>query len=480
MKIHPTVSLLILCLLSISGVFAQSAQIDAILKREMKERQIPGLQVAVVRQGKIILSRSYGLANVEDSIPVSRRSIFAINSCTKAFTGVAVMQLVEEGKIDLSAPISRYLDSLPTEWQPVTIRQLLTHISGLPDMLRVFNPGTHGLAGVGDEAEVWARTKAMPMDFPTGEEFRYNQTNYVLLGKVIEKFSGEPFARFFRERQFEPAAMDRTLFADARDVIPGMAGQYRYANRLDGQSLGEDRLLHNYAEFPSFDRTASGLNSTAEDLAQWLIALQNGQLLTKAALKTLWTPGEYNNGNPAQWALGWMTKPRSGHPAVMATGGGRSAFFVYPEDDLAIVVLTNLSGASPEDFIEELAGCYNPEIAGADVVTALRTAFRRNSVEDVVAIYNGLKKANPGLEPVETDLNDWGYRLLSKGRIQEALAVFKLNVRLFPESWNTYDSYGEALLKNGRKEEAARMYRKSVEMNPDNLNGKRMLEKMKR
>jgi CubicO group peptidase (beta-lactamase class C family) len=451
-----------------------AAGLETMLRRVMQERRIPGLQVAVVQHGRVALLQSYGLANLQDSIPVSNQSVFAINSCTKAFTGVALMQLVEAGKVDLAAPVSRYLDGLPAAWQPVTIRQLLTHVSGLPDVLRVLTPGSS------EEAD-WAKVKALPMQFPTGTQFSYNQTNYALLGKIIDKFSGQPFAQVFSERQFRVAGMPRTVFGDSRDVIPHLAPTYRYETSLDGQKLSEAKLTNNYAEFPLFRRTASGLNSTAEDLAHWLIALQDGRLFsTKTALPTLWTAGTYNNGTPTQWALGWVTKPRPKHRAVIATGGGRSAFFVYPNDDLAVVVLTNLAGAYPEDFIDEVAGYFNPEIPASDPITALRMQLQKRGFDQASAVFKELKKKDRTFAAPEVDLNDWAYRMMANRQLKEALEVFKLTTELYPKSWNAYDSYAEALAKNSQKEQAIAMYQKSVALNPDNKNGKQMLERLMR
>src|SRR6185369_1164830 len=110
----------------------------------------------------------------------TNNSVFGIYSCTKAFTGVAIMQLVEDGKLDLAAPVSRYLDGLPVAWQPVTIRQLLTHVSGLPNVLRALDPVTYGFPSGANEEAVWTRAKSMPMEFTPGERFSYNQTNYAL------------------------------------------------------------------------------------------------------------------------------------------------------------------------------------------------------------------------------------------------------------------------------------------------------------
>jgi CubicO group peptidase (beta-lactamase class C family) len=473
------ISLTVLIIISsLATILAQTAEVEAIVKREMKERHIPGLQVAVVQHDKIVLLKSYGIANIQNSVAVNNQNIFAINSCTKAFTGVAIMQLVEEGKIELSAPVSQYLNDLPRDWQPITITQLLTHISGLPDILNVFNPSTHGLGELGNEGAAWEKVKTMPMQFPTGEQFSYNQTNYVLLGKIIDTLSGKPFAQMFRERQFQIVGMSKTLFGDSRDVIPNFAPTYSYKKTIDGQVLNEPMLTNMYAEFPLFQRTASGLNSTAEDMAKWIIALQQDKLLkTKAALNALWTAGSYNNGLPTQWTLGWgFTKFRAKHKAVGMTGGGRSAFLVYPDDELAIVVLTNLAGGSPEDFIEELAGCYNPDIVASDPFTTLRIKLRTRGFEKAIEVVNEEKKKDPTFQPNENDLNDWGYRLMSNGQNKEAQEIFKLNVNLYPESWNTYDSYGEALLKNGQKEEAVKMYSKSIDLNPNNQNGKKILE----
>jgi CubicO group peptidase (beta-lactamase class C family) len=462
--------------------FAQSpnARAEALLWREMRERRIPGLQAAVVKDGKIVLLSSLGTADLQSQTPVTNNSVFGIYSCTKAFTGVAIMQLVEDGKLDLAAPVSRYLDGLPVAWQPVTIRQLLTHVSGLPNVLRVLDPVTYGFPSGANEEAVWTRTKSMPMEFTPGERFSYNQTNYALLGKIIDKLTGKPFAQVFRERQFDVAAMSHTGFGDSREITPNMVRAYRYVKQIDGQKLPAEKLVHDYAEFPPFRRTASGMNSTAEDLARWVIALQQGKLLrTKSALQTLWTAGSFNNGSPTQWALGWMSKPRPQHSAIVATGGTRTAIFVYPVDNLAVIVLTNLVGSAPEEFVDELAGFYNPEISASDPVTALRIALRERGYEHAIEVFNELKRKNPQFEPLERDLNDWAYRMLNGGgKPKEALEIFKLNVYLYPSSANVYDSVAEAYAANGQLDLAIKNYRRSLELDPHNTNAVHQLRKL--
>jgi len=451
---------------------------EAFLQRQIKERKITGMQVAVVKQGKIIFLNTYGYSNVQDSVKATNQTMFPINSCTKSFTGVAIMQLVEEGKISLDAPISKYLDNLPEAWQPVTVQQLLTHVSGLPDILRVLNQANHNFMPGDNEEKAWEKIRARPMDFPPGEQFAYNQTNYALLGKIITKYSGKPFETMFEERQFDVANMTHTEFADSRYVVPGLAQSYSFTNSWDGEALKEPRLIQGYAEFPAFHHTASGMVSTAQDMAQWIIALQQYKLLKAPALKTLWTAGKYNNGQPTQWALGLTTRPRKTHSAVMMTGGGRSVFCIYPDDDLAVVILTNLSGSLPEDFIDEFVGYFDPAIAAADPMTALRMQIKKRGFDNVIGIAKDFRKKDPTYTVPETELNDWGYRLMSKHQLKEAIAIFELVTWLYPDSWNAYDSYGESLMYNGQKAEAIKMYQKSVTMYPGNTNGKRALEKL--
>ena len=468
--------------LATSALRAQNSadQVEAIINREMAERRIPGLQLAVVHHGQIVLSKSYGLANLQDSIRVDSRTIFPINSCTKVFTSVAIMQLVEAGKIRLSAPVAVYLDSLPEAWRPVTIRQLLTHTSGLPDLFNLLDANTGGLVGLKNERTSWEKLKSQSMEFAPGKSFSYNQTNGYLLGKIITKVYGKPFAEVFAEKEFQPAGMTHTLFGDSRDVIPHFAPTYFYRANLDGRSLQQEVLVNNYFEFPAFYRTSSGLNSTAEDLGRWVIALQAGRLTaTKATLDTMWSQTKFTNGQPTPWALGWgIAKFRSQHRAMGMSGGSRAAFLLYPEDDLAVIVLTNLGGSYPEDFLEEIAGCYEPGIVRADALTFLRVNLRKAGFEQAIPVVTKQIKKDPLFKLNEVDLTNWAYRMLAKNQLKEATKILELTIHLFPSSSNAYDSYGEALLKAGRLKDSIRAYQKSVLLNADSEHSKKMLTQL--
>ncbi len=472
--------LLIFTTVSTKAVAQKSKDpVGDIMAREMQERKIPGLQIAVVKGGKIVLSRSYGTASLPDQVPVDHNTIFAVNSCTKVFTGVAIMQLVEQGKIDLNAPVAAYLPDLPEAWRPVTIKQLLTHTSGLPNLLGLLDPRTGGLGSFKEEAAIWAKLITLPLEFQRGERFSYNQTNAYLLGKMIDKLSGLPFADFFAQKQFLPLQMDHTVFGDSRDVIPHFAPTYNWSKMSDGKVLAQPTLTSNYYEFPYFRRTASGLNTTAEDMAKWVIALQQGKLLSSAARDTMWSPVHFNDGRATSWALGWgLNKFRAKHKAVGMSGGGRAAFLIYPDDDLAVIIWTNLGGSYPEDFLEEVAGCYLPDIMETDPNTFLRVNLRKLGYDKATTLATEQMKKDPQFKPNEFELNEWAYRMLAKGQVKEALGILKLEVHLFPNSWNAVDSYAEGLLKNGDKEQAITMYRRSVELNPNNEHGKKVLDEL--
>lgn len=340
---------------------AQSDSVDIYINQQMQKRQIPGLQLAVIKKGKIIKSGNYGYANVQDSIPVNANTVFTINSITKAFTGVAIMQLVEAGKIHLSTSISNYLSDLPESWNKVNIQHLLSHTSGIPNIV---DEEESVLISPHGEAESWEKVLQLPVEFEPGGRFSYNQTNYLLLGRIIDKYSGMAFSEFIRNEQLLKAGMVNTMkagFGADKDVILNSARGYRYS---------KGKLVNMFFSFPPSLQTAAGMSSTATEMAAWIISLQNLQILRdRSSLSLLWTAAVLKDGNIGGfnkllngYAAGWPIVKRKMHPAYAAVGGGRSALFVYPDDDLTIIVLTNLAGGTPEIFIDEIAGFYIPEM----------------------------------------------------------------------------------------------------------------------
>lgn len=447
---------------------SRGGQVDRIVREQMAARHIPGLQVAVVQHGRIVLLRCYGVANLQTPVPVTDNTVFSVNSIAKAFTGVEAVKLVRAGKLRLDAPVSEYLGDLPVSWRRPTIRQLLAHMSGLPDIDSA--PGF--MDPRVSEDTIWKWVRSRPVTVPPGERFSYSQTNYTLLLNVINKLNGRPPESELGWPQFQAAGMTHSRYGDSTELIPNGAAGYIFSYA----SPGAAGVLHPVFElFRPFFRASSGLYTTAEDLATWIIALRDGRILDPEGLALLWTPVRFNSGKAGEWALGWEVLNRPGHRAAGMTGGGRAAFFIYPDDDLGVVILTSLAGASPEDFIDEIAAVYGLPLTG---VPALRAELEKQGFRNGPAAAEAMIRTNPRETFSEAELNDWGYRLLSTGRPREALEVLKIVPALYPSSGNAYDSLGEAYAANGDRSAAIAAYRRSLALDPRNGNAVRWIRRL--
>jgi CubicO group peptidase (beta-lactamase class C family) len=341
-----------------------ATDLRAYLQNEMSNAQIPGMQVAVARQGKVVFLDSFGTADIENPAPVTNSTVFQIASCTKAFVGVALMQLVEDGKLDLDAPVSRYLGNLPSAWRAVSVAQVASHTSGLPDL--VSNLAVLRLIVEGDAQASWAKVQTLPLEFKPGEKFNYVQTNYVVLGRIIDVLTNESFGEFIRKRQLAAVGMPKTVFGDDHEVVLHSARTYTPYMLVDGKPKRTGTLYKSYIEFPAMLRTCGGLNSTAEEIARWLIALQNGALFkNKTSVLKLWTAHKLNDGKSGPWGLGGWVFERPRHPVFFSVGAAKSAFAVYPNDDLAVVVLTNLSADLWLQFLDGIAAQYLPDLSNS-------------------------------------------------------------------------------------------------------------------
>lgn len=360
---HPTLPALLLLATLLPVAFASPRPEDAndqarqLIQKTMQDERIPGLQIAVVKDGRVVLSEAFGLANVENGVEATRSTRFPLNSATKAFTGVAAAQLAQQGRLDLDAPVARYLDALPPAWQGVRVRQLLAHTSGLPDIL-----DERGLLGGGTEAQAWQAVTARPMDAAPGQRFAYNQTNYVLLARLIARQSGMPYERFLASYQFSTAGMSRTTFGDSYDLIPDAATMYSLAPRATEAADRPPRLSHWFYDIPPSLWSGGGILTTADDTARWLAALTDGRLLAEPSRTRMWTAEPLADGRAGPWASGWPVLQAAPDRQVAGIGGARSAFIVYPDRGVAVVVLTNLVGANPQRFIPRIADLYAPAV----------------------------------------------------------------------------------------------------------------------
>lgn len=355
------------CLTSANGSFAQNSvrvpldpqrlkSIDSFIATEMAREKIPGLALGIYSRGQILLAKGYGQASVELGVAVKPETIFQSGSVGKQFISAAIMMLVEEGKLSLDDSITKYFPEAPATWKPILIKNLLSHTSGLAEYESDERIGPNGpfyLRLDFTEDELVKKIEALPVEWAPGDKWDYRNTNYVLLGILIHKITGKPYYDFLDERIFKPLGMTSTRLISDRDIIP---------NRAAGYELEAGQLKNQEWVSPTFNSTADGtLYFNVPDMAKWDAALYGTQLLKRSSLDRIWTVYPLNDGkpNPAGYGFGWEIGKQQGHKRI-EHGGAWQGFTCdiarYPDDNLTVVVLTNLAGARPGMMAQTIAG----------------------------------------------------------------------------------------------------------------------------
>lgn len=349
-------SLVGLSLLTLA-VATQADPIDDYIKRQMKLQHLPGLSLAVVKDGKVIKAKGYGWANIETNTQATPETVYQIQSITKQFTATGIMMLVEQGKLNLDASVGTYLDGTPDTWKNITLRHLLTHTSGIKDYI---NEPTQNLRLDVTDQEVFQAAVPRPLNFPVGEQYAYSNTNYHLLGMILHKLSGKPYGEFLRERIFEPLGMKDTRILTLSEIIPNRASGYRW----DGKEFRNG----DYIAASVLGYAGGGIRSTVLDIAKWDAALYGEKLLKKPSLEQMWTPAKLNNGTLTNYGFGWGLGAVRGHRFVSHTGGHLTGFTTvitrFLEDKLTVIVFTNQTGASnPTSIAQGVARFHIPALA---------------------------------------------------------------------------------------------------------------------
>jgi CubicO group peptidase (beta-lactamase class C family) len=290
--------------------------------------------VMVAREGRLVFSKGYGMANFEDEVPNTVKTKFRLASITKTFTATAVLMLQEKGKLGLQDSVCKHLSNCPPAWKPVTIEHLLSHTSGIPDYAQL--PDFMSTLGQSSTtAEMIARFSAKPLQFTPGERFAYSNSNYYLLGQIIERVAGEPYADFVRENIFAPLGMVNSGYEDNRAVLKSRAAGYI----KQGETLINARYMDMSKAY-----AAGGLYSTAEDLLLWDAALYTERLVSKKSLAMMFTPGKGEVG------YGWFVKRDFNRQLITQAGlnsGFAAVILRYPEERACIILLSNFESAAP-------------------------------------------------------------------------------------------------------------------------------------
>jgi CubicO group peptidase (beta-lactamase class C family) len=336
-----------LCLLFLSPAGAQPIEqrrtdLERIVTQAMARDRIPAISVAVATPDDAVWAGAWGLADLENFVPATARTAFRLASVSKPFTAAAALILAQEGRLDLDAPIQKYIPEFPQKQWPVTARQLLGHLGGIRHYAADEFNSTKHYWNLAEGLKIFAGD---PLLHEPGTKFEYTSYGFNLAGAVVEAAAGQPFAEFVRRRILEPSGSPSMQPDDVYTLVPSRARGYR--RRPDGE-IENCALADTSNKIPG-----GGWVATASDVARFGQALMAGKLLRPETLETMWTPQRLKDGRSTGYGLGWGLK-RSGEVRIVEHAGGQqgaSTFVVMaPEKQVAVVVLTNLEGA-PADLI---------------------------------------------------------------------------------------------------------------------------------
>lgn len=474
---HSLIVLLLFQFLSLVA-FAQSKaeKIDALMSKYHDYQQFNG-SVLVAEDGEVLFKKGYGLANMEWDIPNAPNTKHRVGSITKQFTAMLIMQLREEGKLQLDVPITTYLKDYPKETgDQVTIHHLLSHTSGVPNMTSFpgfFENQSRDPYTVKELTETFADSSLV---FKPGEKFAYSNSGYILLGAIIENITGKTYEEVLHERILDPLNMNDTGYDHHEEIIKHRSTGY--------EQRGSNFRNSNYLDI-SIPYAAGSIYSTVEDLYTWHKALLDDKLISEDSKELMFKA--HKQLGPQAVGYGWFV----GHQkfgqetdsvfTTVHSGGinGYSALITrIPEDDNLIVLLNN-TGGNPLNEITEAIGriLYDQayELPKRSVAMALDSEISENGLEAAMERYAELKDSEE-YELNEGQMNSLGYDYLRNGKIELAIEIFKLNVEAFPESGNVYDSLGEAYLEHGDTELALKNYKRSLEIDPSNTHAEEVIK----
>ncbi|GAB2476687.1 hypothetical protein GCM10011375_21170 [Hymenobacter qilianensis] len=326
-----------------------AAVADSAAKAQITAGITPGLSIAIARHGQLVFAKGYGKANVEMDVAAGPETVYKVGSITKQYTAAIVMRLVEEGKMSLTDPITKYLPDYPTQGHHVTIHHLLNHTSGIK-AFRVMHEENRQRFRLDltypEMIELFAK---QPFEFKPGEKYEYNNFAYYLLGEIIGRVTGIPYQDYLERQLLGPLGLSNTMYCEASRVIPHRAAGYEY----------EEKALIN-ARYLSMrvGPAAGGLCATVGDLLQWTTLLHGGKVVSPASLRRMTTPTVLASGDTVGYGYGLQLAELGSHEQVFHSGGANgfvSALAHYPKTGLTVVVLTNSVKANPAAITKALA-----------------------------------------------------------------------------------------------------------------------------
>lgn len=457
-------------------------KLDNYLEQVMETFEIPGLSVAVTKNDEVVYLRALGVRDLQTKAPLKTDDTFHFASVSKPFVATAIMQLVEAGKVKLDERVTTYLPYFKLKdvrYKQITIRQMLNHTSGMPDVIDYqwdkpqYDDGAaeRYVRSLQGESLLWA----------PGSRFRYSNIAFDTLGDVIAKCSGMPFEAYVKKNILNPLEMKNSSFL--LQEIPVERRTTGHVWRL--KTVVSDVYPYNRRHAPS-----STLNSSVEEMANWAIAnlnhgeLNGSRILNADSYDELFRKSAEVEGRSGI-GLSWFLESHRGLNTIGHAGGdvGFSSYLaIIPEKKLGIVIVSNYARSPIEGIYRIVADTvlgFEPEMPKASIASAVAEALTNQGIAAAKKSYGQLKKNETNkyqFGPAE--LNGLGYVLLRENRSKDALEVFKFNVELFPNTANVFDSLGEAYALTGNPKPAIESYKKALELDPTLASARSMLKKL--
>jgi CubicO group peptidase (beta-lactamase class C family) len=329
--------------------YGQADSTDIIVQKMMKEQKIAGLALAVIKNGKPVVNKGYGLANVELNVPVTEKTVIRLGSVSKQFFATAILKLMEEGKLSIDDHVHKFFPDAPETWRPIQIKHLMSHTSGLKREGPAYNNSV-----IQPDLVIIKSAYSLPLDFKTGEKYQYCNLAYFMLAEIITQVSGMPWQDYIREKLFIPAGMKNSSMTDFYPIIPNRANGYMHKS---GVLVNADAM---YAVRPS-----GGFLSTTTDMILWdKVLREKNIILKKDNWELLWQPFIKTSDNSASkeyYGFGWAINELNGRKVVEHGGsniGFRSYYTRFVNDGLSIIIMTNTDEANPGAIARALSEYY--------------------------------------------------------------------------------------------------------------------------
>jgi len=422
--------------------------------------------ILVIKEGELIINKGYGLANKDSKNLNNPNTIFDIGSNTKQFTSTAILKLVELGKLKLTDSLSKFFKNLPIKKQSITIHQLLTHTAGFLDSLgRDFSEIS--------QKDFFEKLFASKLLTEPGEKYSYSNTGYSILGRIIELASGQSYEAFLNEHLFTPAGMLQTGYLLPKWDTKQMSHGYN-RNIIETEST-----ITRYQEAGDVNwhlKGNGGINSTQNDMLLWYKALKTNIILTPESFKKLTTPYPYTTSpkSTSSYGYGWGIKNSKDNTKRISHNGSNGAFahsiIWYPEEDIFIVYSTNANSSKVEWIAYVVAKIildesYSPKPIKDNIYSFMMNYIKQHSSDKSNELLILLQENYADDFTNSEAINIFGnITLRSKENLDWALELFKINVHLYPEDGNLWDSLGDGYKANNLKQDAIKSYQKAIEL----------------